>query len=109
MEVQPGVFRSSTGTTEWEPDEEIPGSDVHVLVDADGVQVGMSRMTQPVAPIVYTPDRRETLVVLEGSVRIELASGTTLELGAGGMASIPAGVETTWHLSVPFKEIWFFG
>jgi hypothetical protein len=25
------------------------------------------------------------------------------------MASLPKGAVTTWHLTAPFREIWFFG
>ena len=46
------------------------------------------------------------LIVLEGSVRIELADGTDISLGVGDMASIPPGLTTTWHMTTPFKEMW---
>ena len=39
-------------------------------------------------------------------MRIEIANGPTLELKVGGLASFPAGVETTWHVTRPFKELW---
>jgi uncharacterized cupin superfamily protein len=38
--------------------------------------------------------------------RIELIDGATLELEAGGVASVPAGTETTWHITAPFREFW---
>jgi uncharacterized cupin superfamily protein len=28
------------------------------------------------------------------------------ELAAGDIASLPAGVATTWHVATPFKEFW---
>ena len=43
-------------------------------------------------------------MIIEGSVRIEIAGGTTIELERGGVASLPASTETTWHLSAPFRE-----
>jgi uncharacterized cupin superfamily protein len=46
------------------------------------------------------------LLVLEGTAHIEITDGPTLELHAGDMATLPAGAETTWHLSAPFKEFW---
>ncbi len=46
MEPRPGVFVSSTTASDWKPDPEVPGSEVHVFVDADGVQAGMSRVTE---------------------------------------------------------------
>jgi uncharacterized cupin superfamily protein len=42
----------------------------------------------------------------EGAARIEINDGPTLQLGIGDVASIPAGAETTWHLTVPFREFW---
>ena len=51
MEPHPGVFVSKTGTDEWEPDPEVPGSEVHVLVDADGVQAGLTRFLEADAPV----------------------------------------------------------
>ncbi|HEX4186569.1 MAG TPA: cupin domain-containing protein [Solirubrobacteraceae bacterium] len=44
--------------------------------------------------------------MLEGEARIEIAGGATLELRAGDIASLPAGAQTTWHLTTPFKEFW---
>ena len=59
-----------------------------------------------VGPTTWTPPSNEVLLVLEGEVRIEIADGPTLELQPGDMATLPAGVETTWHLTkVPFKEL----
>jgi uncharacterized cupin superfamily protein len=46
--------------------------------------------------------------VLEGEVTIEVADGPTLHLRAGDLASLPAGRETTWHITAPFKEFWVF-
>ena len=108
MEIHPGLFVSSTDTDEWEFDPEV-GGDMHVLCTGVGTEAGMSRFTQASAsdPIVYTPPERETLVVLEGRADIEISDGPTIELRPGVLASIPAGVETTWRiLETPFKEFW---
>lgn len=40
---------------------------------------------------------------------IELAGGPTLDLKVGDIASMPKGAETTWHLTLPFKEFWVIG
>jgi uncharacterized cupin superfamily protein len=106
MEVHPGVFTSSTTTEDWEPDPEVPGTEMHVLVESGGVSAGMTRMLQAAEPIEWTPPQRETIHVLEGSVRIEIADGPTLELGPGDLASLAPGVATTWHVQVPFQELW---
>lgn len=106
MEVSPGVFVTSTSTTDWEPDPEVPGTEMHTFVEADGVAAGMTRILSAPEAIPWTPPRRETLLVLEGSVRIEIEEGPTLELGVGDMASLAPGIATTWHVATPFRETW---
>ena len=106
MEVKPGVFVSNESTSDWEPDPEV-GGEVHVLCDADGVQAGLSRLREkPAQPIAFKSDKRETIIILEGAVRIEIAGSATLELKKGDIASLPGGVETRWHVTAPFKEMW---
>ncbi len=107
MEVHPGVFVSSTSTDEWEPDPEV-GGEMHVLASEEGAFAGMTRYLEPREALTWTQPERETLLILEGSARIEIAGGPTLDLHPGDMASIPKGAVTTWHVTVPFKEIWFF-
>jgi uncharacterized cupin superfamily protein len=46
------------------------------------------------------------LVVLEGEARVEIEDGPVLELKVGDMACLPKGAATTWHLTLPFKEMW---
>ncbi len=106
MEPYPGVFVTNAATEAWESDPEVPGSLMHELVHADGLQAGFTRFTEVNGPVPWTPERREVAMVLEGSVRIELADGGTLELEAGDLFSLPPGRETTWHITVPFKEVW---
>jgi uncharacterized cupin superfamily protein len=108
MEGYSGVFTSSLATDEWTPDPEV-GGEMHVLVNEEGGFAGMSRFqhTSVVGP--WTLPIRETIVVLEGAARIEIEGGPTLDLRVGDMASLPAGAVTTWHLTLPYKEIWFFG
>ena len=105
MQVEPGLFVSNTSTDEWEHDPEV-GGDIHVLCTGVGVEAGMSRFTEVDGPVSYTPPKRETLVVLEGTARIELATGTVIELKPGDLASLPAGTECVWHITPPFKEFW---
>ena len=106
MEPHVGVFVSRASTGAWEPDPEVPGTEMHELVHADGVWAGLTRYTRADGPVSWTPDRREVALILEGSVRIEIAEGGTLELGVGDLFSLPPGVETTWHITAPFKEMW---
>ena len=109
MESTHGVFASSVSAEDWMDDPDVPGSQMHELVHEDGVWAGMTRILAVDGPLAWTPDTRETIHVLEGSVRIEFESRPPLELGPGDIASFPAGVAMTWHVSTPFKELWFFG
>jgi uncharacterized cupin superfamily protein len=105
MEVHPGVFVSHTATDEWEYDPEV-GGEMHLLYHQSGIEAGLSRFRDATEPVEWTIPDRETLLVLEGEARIEIAGGPTLELRAGDIASLPAGAQTTWHLTTPFKEFW---
>jgi len=106
MELQPGVFVSNVSTDDWEEDLEV-GGEVHMLCEADGLQAGLSRIRQaPEKPIPFKSEMRETIIILEGSVRIEIAGAATLDLKKGDIASIPKGAETLWHVTAPFKEMW---
>ena len=106
MEPHPGVFVSRTSTDDWKLDPEVPGSQMHELVHGDGVWAGFTRFTNVEGPVSWTPEQREVALILEGSVRIEIEGGGTLELQEGDLFSLPPGVGTTWHISTPFKEMW---
>ena len=106
MEPHPGVFCSNVRTREWEPDPEVPGSEMHELVHADGVWAGLTRFTTIEGPTPWTPSQRETIHVLEGEVTIEIAGGPALTLKPGDLASLPPGLETIWHITPPFTELW---
>jgi uncharacterized cupin superfamily protein len=105
MELAPGVFVSAAEPHEWEHDPEV-GGEVHVLCSEVGLEAGFSRFKDPTGPVVWTIPGRETLLVLEGEARIEIADGPTLELRPGDIASLPAGAHTTWHVRTPFREFW---
>ncbi len=106
MDLDSSIFISNLAAEDWKPDPEV-GGEVHMLCNADGTEAGLQRFTEPPEqPIAYTLDRRETFLVLEGSARIEIKGGSTLNLKQGDMASLPKGAETLWHLSAPFKEFW---
>jgi uncharacterized cupin superfamily protein len=104
MEIHPGVFVSSISTDDWVPDED--RGEMHVLCEGVSVEAGLTRFTESTQPVEWTPPERETILVLEGAVRIEMTDGPTLELGVGDIASLPKGVRTTWHVRIPFKEFW---
>ncbi len=73
MELAPGVFVSSISADEWVPDPDVPGTEMHELVHDGGVSAGLTRITSVDGPITWTPEQREIVHVLEGSVRIEIA------------------------------------
>jgi ethanolamine utilization protein EutQ (cupin superfamily) len=105
MDLGNGVFVTKLSTDQWEPDPDV-GGEMHNLCRG----VGLSRYgAGAVNPIDYTMPERESFLVLEGQVRIEIADGPTLELKAGDIASIPMGAKTTWHITVPYREFWVFG
>ncbi|MCI0584990.1 MAG: cupin domain-containing protein [Chloroflexi bacterium] len=108
MEAGPGIHVASSSTDSWVPDPEVPGTEMHELVRQDGVWAGMTRMTAVAGPVEFTPEQRETICVLEGHARIEFAGGAVIEVGPGDIASLPPGVATTWHITVPYKEMWLF-
>ena len=101
----PGIFVSSLSTDQWEPDPDVGGL-MHILCDVPGAWAGFTRYDVAPAPVAWTPEQRETFIVLEGAARIEIAGEATLELAAGDVASLPAGTETTWHITAPFREFW---
>ena len=105
MEPQTGIFVTTLSTDDWEPDPDIGGL-MHILCDLPGLWAGFTRFDESPPPVSWTPFQHETFMVLEGAVRIEIAGGTTLNLEAGGVATLPAGTETTWHITAPFREFW---
>lgn len=106
MELRPGVFATNVSTEDWEIEPDVPGSQMCEVVHADGVWAGFTRYADVHGPVTWTPEQREVALILEGSVRIEMADGGTFDLGVGDLFSLPPGVETTWHITTPFKEMW---
>jgi uncharacterized cupin superfamily protein len=108
MEPQVDASVIHASSQAWQPDPDVPGSEMMELVRADGLWAGLSRFTSVDGPVTWTPAQREVAVVLEGSVRIEV-QGRVLELAPGDLFSLTPGVETTWHITTPFKEAWVLG
>lgn len=104
-EPQPSVFVSRLSNDDWEPDPDVGGL-MQILCDIPGVLAGFTRYDTDPGPVAWTPPQRKTFIVLEGTVRIEIADGATIDLEAGGVASLPAGTVTTWHITAPFREFW---
>jgi len=104
-----GVFVTRVDADEWEHDEETGGL-VHFLFDDGATSGGLWKPGPDTGSVVSGLElpARETIVVLEGSARIEVQDGPTLELGPGDMATMPKGAVTTWLISPDFKEIWLY-
>ena len=79
---------------------------MHELAHVGTVWAGLTRIMSVEGPLEWTPPQRETIHVLEGGVRIEIAGGPTIELKPGDLASLPAGAATTLYVTTPFKELW---
>jgi uncharacterized cupin superfamily protein len=108
MDTDAGIFVSRVSTSDWEQDPDIGGL-MHVLCSVGRVEAGLSRFDEVDGPVTYTLPERETLLILEGRARIEIADASSLELQPGDMASLPKGAITTWHLTTPYREFWVFG
>jgi len=106
MEIQPGMFVEHGSTATWEADPEVPGSMMALLVADGPVQAGLMRFDGATEPMEWTPQQREVFAVLEGSLRIVFEDGDEVSLGVGDIATIPAGLTTTWHVSTPYREMW---
>jgi quercetin dioxygenase-like cupin family protein len=109
MEVHPGVFVSKVATADWKPDPEVGGgAEEHVLFDTGAMRAGLTRFSTEADanPPVWELPATEVLLVLEGEAQIEIVDGPVLELKPGDIACLPKGAITTWHLTLPFKEMW---
>ena len=105
MELQPGLFVTSDNADSWEPDPDVGGLS-NILCDVPGASAGFTRYDVAPDPVRWTPEQRESFVILEGAVRIEISGGPSLELKPGDAVSLPAGTETTWYVTAPFREFW---
>ena len=109
MELHPGVFVSNVMTDQWRAATRRSVARCTSWSRTRPRYVGMSRFTRHAELRSWTLPERETVLILEGSARIEIQGGPTLELNVGDMASLPKGAVTSWHMTLPFREIWFFG
>ena len=104
-----GIYVSRVDSDDFEPDD-AGGGFGHLLVEEDAAMAGLWTPDAAVggsyASVVLPA--RETIVVVAGSVRIEVENGPTLELAVGDIASMPKGAMTTWHPSPDFREVWVY-
>jgi uncharacterized protein len=104
-----GVYVSRVDSDQFEPDDD-PGGLTHWLFEEGEAMAGLWK-PDPGPSRVYAGHvlpARETIVVLSGSVRIEIEGGPTLDLSAGDVVSMPKGAVTTWQPSPEFREVWVY-
>jgi uncharacterized cupin superfamily protein len=110
MEVHPGIFTSDVDAHDWEPLEAVPGSEFHALVEMDDHDAGLWRIPgEGTMTFRWSTPARDTFLVLEGTARIELDDGPTLDVKAGSIVSLPPGVASTWHVTRPYKDLYVMG
>lgn len=81
-----------------------PATGTQALVDFDGLEVGIWEMTPGVMNDVEV---EELFIVLSGSATIEFADGSpALKVGAGDVARLAAGAETTWTVTETLRKIY---
>lgn len=104
-----GVHTSRVDSDAFEPDDEVGGF-VHTLFEDAAASAGLWKPdpATPGARAHVMLSARETIVVIAGSVRIEIEDGPTLDLTVGDMASMPKGAVTMWHPAPDFKEVWMY-
>ncbi len=103
--THPGVFVSNVSTEAFELDPEVGGL-THTLRAEGGVEAGIWQLPEgsDAEPVMWTLPENETILVLEGTARIEVGGGPTLDIAAGDLVSLTKGLETTWHVTPGFKE-----
>jgi uncharacterized cupin superfamily protein len=107
MEIHPGIFTSDVDAQNWEPLPDIPGSEFHTLVETEDHDAGLWRIPgQGTMTFRWSAPTRDTFLILEGALTIEIDDGPTLELRAGDIVSLPPRVESTWHVTKPYKDLY---
>ena len=104
------VHRSRIGTTEWKPDTDV-GGEAHMLFDLDETtKAGLWRASpgERRGLVEVGIPARETLLVLEGEVRVTIDRGEADDLVAGDMLSIPAGALVGWDASPDCLVFWTY-
>lgn len=108
MEVAPGVFMTKASSDEWGPSSPATAGELLMLCAGVGLHAGIYRSVPGMTPprLEWTAPSREVKIVLEGTLKIEIENGPTLELQAGDMASIPKGTTAWWSISDGYREFW---
>ena len=102
-----GVFVSRVDSDDFAPDADVGGYTMLLTTGGDEV-AGMWKPETGHTYAGHVLPARETIVVVSGTVRIDVDAGPTLDLRAGDIASMPAGAVTTWYPSPDFREVWVY-
>jgi uncharacterized cupin superfamily protein len=103
-----GVFVSCVEADDWEHDEETGGL-VHLLRADEAVQAGLWKPGAVAGKVIEVKlDADETLLVLDGSGRLQVDGGPALELRPGDMVSLRKGARTKWVVDGAFREFWVY-
>ncbi|MFZ0322980.1 MAG: cupin domain-containing protein [Actinomycetes bacterium] len=76
-----------------------------IMHDADGVQVGVWACTPGGWTITDRPDT-ETVRILSGRARLTNADGTSAELTAGDVLTLPKGWSGRWDILEPVRKFY---
>jgi len=102
-----GIHATRVDAEEFEFDPD-PGGFTHLLFDEGGASAGLWKPEPGRVYEDHIVPSRETILVLAGSVIIEVQDGPTLQLLVGDVATFPAGTVSTWRPSPGFKELWLY-
>jgi uncharacterized cupin superfamily protein len=103
------VYVSRATARDWSPDDEVGGS-AHMLFDLGATKAGLWR-AESAAPrrlVEAAIPTRETILVIEGEVRVTIDRGETYALHVGDMLSIPEGSLVGWDASPDCTVFWVY-
>ena len=103
------VYVSRSTTRDWQPDDDVGGS-AHMLFDLGETKAGLWR-AEPDAPrglVEVEIPARETILVVQGGVRVTIDRGETHDLRVGDMLSIPEGSLVGWDALPDCTVFWVY-
>lgn len=109
METSGGVYLSRANARDWKTDLDVGGSN-HMLFDHGATMAGLWRadpQTSGGSVEVEIP-ARETILVLEGSVRVTIDGGEPQDLRPGDMLSIPERSLVGWDPAPDCMVFWVY-
>jgi uncharacterized cupin superfamily protein len=76
-----------------------------IFYEGNGVEVGVWECTPGGWPIENRPDH-ETVQILAGSARLSNADGTSVELSAGDVLTLPKGWSGRWDILQTVRKLY---